>query len=413
MPTWVLLVVLIGSSVSGRCGCSCPDRARRPVRCRPPLRCRPGGRDRTRVRDGRGGAHPPARAGLVSYTCLVTRTERLVNLVICLLSTRRFLTAAQIAATVPGYEHDADGPPRARGVPAQVRAGQGRAARPGRAAGDRHRQRRSTPSPATASPGATTRCPTSTWSPTRPPRSASRPGCGSTPGWPRRPRRGCSSCAPPASTSTCRPPSGWSRWSRSTRRSARCRPRPGSAGRSGSTTARPEDDAAPDPAAAAVGRGLLARPVVRGRATTWTATRPAASGCRGWSARSTRSAQPGAVRPAGRRRPDRHVATLVRPGRAPEPGHGAGPAGPGGRRAALGRAGRARARTATGLVLSYADPDGFARWLVGLRRRRGGAGAGRGPQGDDRPAARPGGVARRRTGRADRPADAASATAAS
>jgi proteasome accessory factor B len=36
------------------------------------------------------------------------RTERLVNLVICLLSTRRFLTAAQIAATVPGYEHDPD-----------------------------------------------------------------------------------------------------------------------------------------------------------------------------------------------------------------------------------------------------------------------------------------------------------------
>ncbi|WP_018832575.1 helix-turn-helix transcriptional regulator [Salinispora tropica] len=35
-----------------------------------------------------------------------TRTERLVNLVICLLSTRRFLTAVQIAATVPGYEHD-------------------------------------------------------------------------------------------------------------------------------------------------------------------------------------------------------------------------------------------------------------------------------------------------------------------
>jgi proteasome accessory factor B len=37
-----------------------------------------------------------------------TRTERLVNLVICLLSTRRYLTAAQIAATVPGYEHDPD-----------------------------------------------------------------------------------------------------------------------------------------------------------------------------------------------------------------------------------------------------------------------------------------------------------------
>mgnify|MGYP001228177910 CR=1 FL=1 len=38
------------------------------------------------------------------------RTERLVNLVICLLATRRYLTAAQIAATVPGYEHDRDDP---------------------------------------------------------------------------------------------------------------------------------------------------------------------------------------------------------------------------------------------------------------------------------------------------------------
>ncbi|MGH3430982.1 MAG: hypothetical protein ACRDQZ_25990, partial [Mycobacteriales bacterium] len=34
------------------------------------------------------------------------RNERLVNLVICLLSTRRFLTATEIARTVPGYEHD-------------------------------------------------------------------------------------------------------------------------------------------------------------------------------------------------------------------------------------------------------------------------------------------------------------------
>lgn len=33
------------------------------------------------------------------------RTERLVNLVICLLSSRRFLTADKIANTVPGYEH--------------------------------------------------------------------------------------------------------------------------------------------------------------------------------------------------------------------------------------------------------------------------------------------------------------------
>lgn len=38
------------------------------------------------------------------------RTERLVNLVICLLATRRFLTAAQIAATVAGYAHDPEDP---------------------------------------------------------------------------------------------------------------------------------------------------------------------------------------------------------------------------------------------------------------------------------------------------------------
>lgn len=38
------------------------------------------------------------------------RTERLVNLVICLLATRRYLTAAQIAATVPGYQHDPHDP---------------------------------------------------------------------------------------------------------------------------------------------------------------------------------------------------------------------------------------------------------------------------------------------------------------
>jgi proteasome accessory factor B len=38
------------------------------------------------------------------------RTERLVNLVLCLLSTRRFLTAAQIAGIVPGYDYDPDDP---------------------------------------------------------------------------------------------------------------------------------------------------------------------------------------------------------------------------------------------------------------------------------------------------------------
>jgi len=38
----------------------------------------------------------------------VQRTERLVNLVICLLSTRQFLTAARIRDTVPGYTHGED-----------------------------------------------------------------------------------------------------------------------------------------------------------------------------------------------------------------------------------------------------------------------------------------------------------------
>ena len=56
-------------------------------------------------------APPTTGAGTASVGGVSrTRTERLVNLVICLLSTRRFLTAAQIAATVPGYEHDPDDP---------------------------------------------------------------------------------------------------------------------------------------------------------------------------------------------------------------------------------------------------------------------------------------------------------------
>src|SRR4029079_12407913 len=54
----------------------------------------------------RRSARLPASVGRVSRK----RTERLVNLVICLLATRRFLTAAQIAATVPGYEHDEHDP---------------------------------------------------------------------------------------------------------------------------------------------------------------------------------------------------------------------------------------------------------------------------------------------------------------
>jgi proteasome accessory factor B len=53
----------------------------------------------------RPGEEPPTPDTASFERVSRTRTERLVNLVICLLSTRRFLTAAQIAQTVPGYEH--------------------------------------------------------------------------------------------------------------------------------------------------------------------------------------------------------------------------------------------------------------------------------------------------------------------
>jgi proteasome accessory factor B len=48
---------------------------------------------------------PPTRAAAAAYDAAVSsaRAERLVNLVLCLLSTRQFLTADRIRATVPGY----------------------------------------------------------------------------------------------------------------------------------------------------------------------------------------------------------------------------------------------------------------------------------------------------------------------
>ena len=61
-------------------------------------------------RPGGSGSRLSAPGLLAFILVSRTRTERLVNLVICLLSTRRFLTAAQIAATVPGYEHDPEDP---------------------------------------------------------------------------------------------------------------------------------------------------------------------------------------------------------------------------------------------------------------------------------------------------------------
>src|SRR5205085_9240935 len=45
-----------------------------------------------------------ARTGMSFEEMAARRTERLVNLVICLLSTRQFLTAERIRSAVPGYE---------------------------------------------------------------------------------------------------------------------------------------------------------------------------------------------------------------------------------------------------------------------------------------------------------------------
>src|SRR5947207_13273657 len=52
-----------------------------------------------------------ARRGISFEDMAARRAERLVNLVICLLSTRQFLTAERIRDVVPGYE-PADGDPR-------------------------------------------------------------------------------------------------------------------------------------------------------------------------------------------------------------------------------------------------------------------------------------------------------------
>ena len=119
----------------------------------------------------------------------------------------------------------------------------------------------------------------------------------------------------------------------------------------------PEDDAAGHPPAAAVGRGLLARPVVRGRPRPRTATPPAASGCPASSARCAPPAAPGAFTPPRRRRPDQPRGALVRAGRAHRPGHRPGPARAGRPGCAAGRRRPCPGPTATG-------------WSLRVRRRR-------------------------------------------
>src|SRR5664279_3520752 len=57
-------------------------------------------------------AAPRRRTGISFADMAARRAERLVNLVICLLSTRQFLSAERIRQAVPGYE-PADGSERA------------------------------------------------------------------------------------------------------------------------------------------------------------------------------------------------------------------------------------------------------------------------------------------------------------
>ena len=60
---------------------------------------------------GRRAATRRGRPRISFEDMAARRAERLVNLVICLLSTRQFLTAERVRDAVPGYE-PADGDPR-------------------------------------------------------------------------------------------------------------------------------------------------------------------------------------------------------------------------------------------------------------------------------------------------------------
>ena len=59
-----------------------------------------------RTSSGERAAAPRRRAGITFEDMAARRAERMVNLVLCLLSTRAFLTAEQIRRAVPGYEPD-------------------------------------------------------------------------------------------------------------------------------------------------------------------------------------------------------------------------------------------------------------------------------------------------------------------
>src|SRR5579885_3664978 len=59
---------------------------------------------RSNTRSDTRASAPRRRTGISFEDMAARRAERLVNLVICLLSTRQFLTAERIRDAVPGYE---------------------------------------------------------------------------------------------------------------------------------------------------------------------------------------------------------------------------------------------------------------------------------------------------------------------
>ena len=117
------------------------------------------------------------------------KTERLLNLVICLLATRRPLSGR---ADPPGR---AGLRPRRATRPSSGCSSATRTSCARSASRSRCTRTPGRTSPATGSSARPTSCRRSPWSPTRPPCWAWPPRCGSGPAWPRRPAARCSSCA--------------------------------------------------------------------------------------------------------------------------------------------------------------------------------------------------------------------------
>ena len=211
------------------------------------------------------------------------RTERLLNLVICLLASRRYVTKEQIRVAVPQYtdcasdeafermfERDKDDL-REMGIPLET--GSNEILFDDEAA-------------ATASRRTPTPCPRSRSTPTSSPSWAWPRASGSTP--PSRVPRAppSASSRPPVSTST-------PRLSRRSSHGSTRRSRPSDRCGVPCTTAatvdvhlRARQHQPDDPSPAPLGTGLVARSLVRGRATTSTATTPASSGCPASAVRS-------------------------------------------------------------------------------------------------------------------------------